>query len=152
MDELNKRIAQDIRQFGESKSALNSIMAKAGFLNFLASPSHAGIWMTQNFTTAMPIAGARWGYGKTFSSFGHSMRVVAGPAFRQAFMEHLYGLPGTDAHFDGSRIEQSVIKAVQGDARLARWATGDNSHLQQLMDRGLLQSAFYAELGNMAGK
>jgi hypothetical protein len=150
MDELNKRLTQDISQYGQPKSALNSAMAKLGFMNFLASPSHAGIWMTQNFTTAMPVAGARWGYGKTFSSFGHAMRVVSGPAFHQAFMEHLYGLPGTDAHFNGNRIEEAVLRAVQKDPRLAKWAKGENSHLAQLMDRGLLQSSFYAELGNMA--
>src|SRR6185312_5817456 len=53
VSEIQRRTQQDVKNYGQS-SAANSALAKIGFLNFLASPAHAAIWLTQNFTTGIP--------------------------------------------------------------------------------------------------
>ncbi len=144
MTELNARLQQEQSQYGQ-KSPLNSITAKLGFMNFLASPSHAFIWMTQNFTTSIPTAGARWGYARSVAAFGRAMNVVSGPAFRTAMLAHIK--PGTMGSHD---ILQAVIAAVRKDPHLGKWAQGENSHLKQIMDRGAISTSFSNELGNLA--
>lgn len=153
MDEIGRRMQQDVSQYGV-KSPLNAAVSKLGFFNFLASASHAGIWMTQNFTTAIPTAGARWGYGKATAAFSRAMRVVAGPSFRAAMEAHLPNawtdvMKGEPAQ-GAEDILKSVVRAVSRDPVMGKWAKGDNSPLQQLIDRGAVSSSFANELAVMA--
>lgn len=141
LEELNKRLQQETSQYGV-RSPFNAAVAKLGFMNYLASPAHAMIWMTQNFTTTAPVAGARWGYRRAAGSLSSAMMLVTGPAFRKTFMAHLR----PDIH-GSSEIMQAVIAAVKKDPRFGKWAQGENSHLRKLMDRGAISASFSNELG-----
>jgi hypothetical protein len=140
---LNDHMQDEVQNFGH-KSPFNSMVAKLGFMSYLASPSHAFIWSTQNFTTGIPVAGARWGYGKATSSFMGAMKTVAGPAFRSTIHNAL--ARGGNA----SAVHDAIIAAVKADPRFGKWAQGENSHLQQLIDRGVISHAYSNELGALA--
>jgi Large polyvalent protein associated domain 39 len=140
---LNEHMQDEVQNFGH-KSPFNSMVAKLGFMSYLASPSHAFIWSTQNFTTGIPVAGARWGYGKATSSFTAAMKMVAGPAFRSTI--HNVMARGGNA----SAVHDAIIAAVKADPRFGKWAKGENSPLQQLIDRGVISHAYSNELGALA--
>lgn len=140
---LNKHTADEVSSFGKS-NVVNSHMAKLGFMSYLASPSHAFIWMTQNFTTGIPVAGARWGYAKATAAFAKGMRVVSAPAFRSTM--HAIAARGGNA----ADVHEAIMEAVRKDPELAKWATGPNSHLQQLVDRGVINHSYSEELANLA--
>jgi hypothetical protein len=142
LNELNHRLQQETAQYGK-RSGFNAAIAKLGFANYLASPSHAFIWMTQNFTTTIPVAMSRWG-GRAAGSMGASMGLVAGPAFREAILAHLK--PGTHGATD---ITKAVIQAVRKSERFGKWAQGENSPLRQLMDRGAISTSFSNELATV---
>jgi hypothetical protein len=139
---LNEHMRDEVQNFGH-KAPLNSALAKLGFMSYLASPSHALIWMTQNFTTGIPVAGAKWGYGKTAVAFTKGMKVF-GPAFRATV--HAAISKGGNA----SDVHEAIIKAVQKDKTLGKWAQGTNSPLQQLIDRGVISHGYSNELGALA--
>ena len=132
-DEMQKRIRQEIQQYG-SHVPLNSAIAKLGFLNYMTSPSHSLLYMTQNFTTAIPVAGARFGYARSMGAFGAAMKMVSGPAFRQTFR----ALRGKGSVDD---IQSAILGAVAKDPRFGKWAKGPNSPLQQLIDRGIIHTS-----------
>lgn len=143
MRELGKRTAQEVSQYG-IKNPVNAVTAKLGYMNYLASPAHTMVNMTQNFTTAIPVAGARWGYGKTLAAFAKATKLIAGPTFRASMKAHMPG------KFNAEDMADAVIKSVAGDRQLGKWARGDNSHLRQLLDRGVISSTFATEIGHMA--
>ena len=141
---LNLHANDEVQNYGH-KAPLNSMLAKLGFASFLASPSHALIWMTQNFTTGIPWAGARYGYGRAGTSFMHAMNAVTSPALREMMAQKFKGL-----HADPSAINATVLKYVATHPRFGKWAQGENSPLQQLMDRGVLDHGYANELGDLA--
>lgn len=141
MDEIGKRMQQEVSQYGLGSSPVNAVVSKLGFLNFLASPAHAAVNMTQNFTTAIPVAVAKYG-PRAVGSFARSMRVVGGPSFRAAMQAHL---PGA---FTAEDIAKAVVKAVGNDAVMGKWVKG--GQLQQLMDRGVISSTFAHEIATLS--
>jgi hypothetical protein len=143
VDALNKHTANEVSTFGQ-KAPFNAMLAKLGFMSYLASPSHAAIWMTQNFTTGIPVAGARWGYGKAISSFGRAMAAVTSPSIR-AQMKAAMGRTATS-----EEVHQILLDAIAKHPTLGKWATGSNSHLRQLFDRGVISHSYADELGAMA--
>lgn len=140
---LNMHARDEVQNFGH-KAPFNSMLAKLGFMSYLASPAHAFLWMTQNFTTGIPVGGARWGYGKSAASFTKAMKLVAGPSFR-SFIRAAITKGG-----NSSDIHDAIIKAVRADKGLGRWAHGENSAMQQLMDRGVINHGYSNELGAIA--
>jgi GGDEF domain-containing protein len=142
VEALNKHAIDEVQNYGH-KAPLNSMLAKLGFMGYLASPSHAAIWMTQNFTTGIPVAGARYGYGKSLVAFGSGMRVI-GPALR-ATVRNVFAKGGTS-----SDIHNAIIAYVAKHPTLGKWASGDNSPLRQLIDRGVIDHGYANELGSIA--
>lgn len=140
---LNDHMQDEVQNFGH-KSRFNSALAKLGFMSYLASPSHAFIWMTQNFTTGIPVAGARWGYGRATSSFMSAMKVVSGPAFRATIHNAM------ERGGNASAVHDAIVAAVKADPRFGKWAKGENSHFQQLIDRGVINHSYSNELGALA--
>lgn len=145
--EINSRIQQEVAQYG-LKQPFNSTLAKVGFLNFLTSPSHALIWLTQNFTTGIPVAGAKYGYGRTIAAFTRGMSSPAMPALR-ATMKGVFQKPW-GGRVTTADVTRAFVEAVRQDPKMAKWAKGDNSHIQQLMDRGAIASTLANELGTIA--
>jgi len=140
---LNAHLKDEVANFGH-KSPFNTGLARLGFMSYLASPSHAFIWMTQNFTTGIPVAGARWGYGRAASSFGSAMKLLTGPALRNT-VHAIFSLGG-----GADEVNKAILDAVKADKRFGKWAQGSNSHLQQLIDRGVLGHSYSNELHEMA--
>lgn len=138
MDVMGKRLAQEVSQYG-LKNPLNAITAKLGYMNFLASPAHTIVNLTQNFTTAIPVAAARWGLGKSTFAFVKASRIVAGPTLR-ATMNALK--PG---RFTADDMAEAVVKAVAADKDMGKWAPA----LREMMDRGVMSSTFASELGHI---
>jgi hypothetical protein len=144
MHELDRRIQQDA-QGRAAGGAVNSALSKLGFLTYISSPSHALVWLTQNFTTGIPVAGARFGYWKAVNAFGRGMK----HAVRIATAASHSGV------FKGSNVEpqdiiDAILKAAQRDPAVARWASGANSPLQQLAERGALTSSLANVLSSLA--
>lgn len=139
MDIIGKRMAQEVSQYG-LKNPINAVTSKLGYLNYLASPMHTVVNLTQNFTTAIPVAGARWGYGRTVAAFGRASNLVTGPTFR-ALGNAL--IPG---HFTADDMAEQVVKAVSAHPTMGKWAP----QLRELMDRGIIGSTFATELGHAA--
>lgn len=140
---LNAHMKDEVANFGH-KSPFNTGLARLGFMSYLASPSHAFIWMTQNFTTGIPVAGARWGYGRATSSFGSAMKLLTGPALRNT-VHAIFSRGGS-----ADDVNKAILDAVKADKRFGKWAQGPNSHLQQLIDRGVLGHSYSNELHEMA--
>ncbi len=140
---LNKHAAEEVRSYGQ-KAPFNAMLAKLGFMNYLASPSHAFIWMTQNFTTGIPVAGARWGYGKATAAWTRSMAAVTGPSMRST-VKAVFSRGGTSED-----IHNAVLAAIEKHPTLGRWARGSDSALRQLIDRGVISHGYADELGTMA--
>lgn len=140
---LNAHLKDEVANFGH-KSPFNTGLARLGFMSYLASPSHAFIWMTQNFTTGIPVAGARWGYGRATSSFASAMKLLTGPALRNTVHAIFSRGGGAD------EVNKAILDAVKADKRFGKWAQGPNSHMQQLIDRGVLGHSYSNELHEMA--
>lgn len=149
LTEIQARMAQDHQQVG-MKMPMNSALAKLGFANFLGSPSHALIWMTQNFTTSLPVAAARWGGFRSTRSFAAAMSLVSGPAFRETFLAHLPKQLTKGESVTVHHVVESVLKAVRNDPRFGHWAAGENSLLKQVFDRGAISNSFSNELASIA--
>lgn len=144
-DEVQRRLTQEVQQYG-SHVPFNAAVAKLGFMNYMFSVSHALIYLTQNFTTAIPSAGARFGYAKATSTFAHSMSMISGPAFRETYRAVL----GTKGHNVDS-IQHAILEAVKGDKRFGKWAVGGkDSPLQQLIDRGIIHTSLSNQMAVMA--
>jgi hypothetical protein len=143
VEEIGKRMAQDARNYG-SRVPGNTVMARLGYMNYLFSPAHTAINLTQNFTTAIPTAMVRFG-PRAVLSFARSMKMIAGPAFKTTFLAHLK--PG---ELNGRNVLEAVINAVRADPVHGKWARGENSPLQQLMDKGVVTSTFSNELADIA--
>lgn len=139
MDILGKRLAQEVSQYG-IKNPLNAITAKLGYMNFLASPMHTIVNLTQNFTTAIPNAGPRWGYGRTIAAFTKASNAVTGPTFRAL------GRALKPGQFTADDMAEAVTKALAGHPTMGKWAP----QVRELMDRGIINSTFASELGHAA--
>lgn len=142
MREMSKRTAQEVSQFG-IKNPSNAISAKLGFANFLASPGHLIVNSTQNWTTALPIAGPKWGYGRSAAAFGRAHNAVFGST---AMATYKALKPGA---FTAEDMFHHVLDAVAKHPTLGKWARGENAALRQLMDRGIISNSFANELGNI---
>lgn len=145
VDEVNRRLRQETQLYGHG-NLLDSTMAKIGFMNYMASASHALVNLTQNFTTGYPVAGARWGYGKAAVAFSKTMSAALPSALRsttRAMLSRPGGMTGTD-------ITNAILEAVRQHPELKKWATGANSPLQQLLDRGVINTSFSNELAAIA--
>jgi hypothetical protein len=140
---LNKHLQNEVASYGQ-KSALSAGLAKGGFMAYLASTAHAFIWMTQNFSTGIPRGAALYGMGKSVAAHTAGMRAVVSPAFAQT-MREVFSLNG-----NASNIHDAIIKAVRLDPAMGKWAKGENSPLQQLIDRGVIKHGYANELGAMA--
>jgi GGDEF domain-containing protein len=140
---LNSHMQDEVQSFGH-KSPFNSALAKLGFMSYLASPSHAFIWMTQNFSTGIPVAGARWGYGRATSSFMGAMKAVSGPAFRET-VSSAFKKGG-----NSSDVHDAIIKAISADPKWSKWTKGPNSPFQQLIDRGVINHSYSEAMGALA--
>lgn len=139
MEILGKRLAQEVSQYG-LKNPINAITSKLGYMNFLASPSHTGIYLTQNFTTAYPVAGARWGYGRALAAFGRATQAVVSPTMRATFKASKPGEFGADD------MTAHVIDAIKQHPEMGKWAPA----LRELMDRGIITNTFSHEVGHQA--
>jgi hypothetical protein len=117
-------------------------MARLGFMNYLFSPSHAAIMLTQNFSTAIPRATALYGARAT-PAFARSMKTIIGPAFMSTFRAHIK--PG---QMTGRDVLHAILKAIEKSPTHGKWVRG--GHIQQLMDRGVITSTFSNELGEAA--
>jgi hypothetical protein len=135
---LNAHMADEVKNFGR-KGAVNSTLAKLGFATYLASPAHAFIWMTQNFNTGIPWAGARYGYGKSTAAFAKGMKVF-GPAFNETMKQVFSGGGDADA------VHKAILDYVAKDKDMGKWA----GHLQQLIDRGVISHSYSNELATAA--
>lgn len=142
MRELSKRTAQEVSQMG-IKNPVSAITSKLGFANFLASPGHMIVNLTQNFTTAMPTAGAKWGYGRSTAAFARAHNAVFGNVARASFKALK---PGA---FTAEDMFHHVLDAVARHPTMGKWAKGENAPLRQLMDRGIISNSFATELGNI---
>ena len=141
-DELTRRLAQENNQYGQH-TPFNSLVAKAGFLNYMTSLSHSLIYLTQNFSTAIPIAMARHGSWRAMDSFRASMALMISPGFREAFR----GLGTLDNADD---MLHAVYDHVAKDKRFGKWAQGPNSPLQQLIDSGAIHTSMSNQLSEAA--
>jgi hypothetical protein len=139
MEILGKRLAQEVSQYG-LKNPINAITSKLGYMNFLASPSHTGIYLTQNFTTAYPVAGARWGYGRALAAFTRATQAVVSPTMRATFKAVKPGEFGVDD------MTAHVIDAIKQHPEMGKWAPA----LRELMDRGIITNTFAHEVGHQA--
>ena len=135
---LNAHMADEVKNFGR-KGAVNSTLATLGFATYLASPAHAFIWMTQNFNTGIPWAGARYGYGKSTAAFAKGMKVF-GPAFNETMRQVFSGGGDADA------VHKAILDYVAKDKDMGKWA----GHLQQLIDRGVISHSYSNELATAA--
>lgn len=144
-DEIQRRLRQETEQYG-SHQPFNSTVAKLGFLNYMTSVSHALIYLTQNFSTAIPAAGARFGYGKSMAAFARSMTMISGPAFRETYRAALM----SKGHNVDS-IQNAIIEAVSKNEHFGKWAVGGkDSPLQQLIDRGIIHTSLSNQMATMA--
>jgi hypothetical protein len=141
-DELTRRTQQENAQAG-MHNPWNGRIAKAGFFNYLFSLSHSIIYLTQNFSTAIPTAGNRFGYGRAANSFGAAMRLISGPSFRESMRAMAFKQ-------DADGILKAVVSTIAKDPRFGKWAQGENSPLQQLIDRGAVHTSFTNQLAEHA--
>lgn len=144
-DEIQRRLRQETEQYG-SHQPFNSTVAKLGFLNYMTSMSHALIYLTQNFSTAIPAAGARFGYGKSMATFARAMNMISGPAFRETYRAVLM----SKGHNVDS-IQNAILAAVAKDPHFSKWAQGGkDSPLQQLIDRGIIHTSLSNQMATAA--
>lgn len=141
VSEIGKRMTQEAALMAQPHNLLNHVAARLGFLNYLASPSHAVLWTTQNFTTGIPVAAAKFGLSRAMGAFGRGMGTVFGKAFRETLLAHMK--PGS---MDTQSILDGVVKAVEGDKRMGKWS----GHIRKMLDGGLVSSSFSNELENFA--
>jgi len=143
VEALNKHALNEVQTYGQ-KAPFNAMTAKLGFMNYLASLSHAGIWLTQNFTTGVPVAGARWGYGKSIASFGRAMAASVSPALKTRIQDVLRkGGTSEDIH-------DALVDSLAKHPTFGKWASGSNSHLRQLIERGVISHGYADELSDLA--
>ena len=139
VEALNKHMQDEVQNFGH-KSPTNAAIARLGFMSYLASPSHAFIWMTQNFTTGIPVAGARWGYGRASSTFMHAMGSVLSPAMKDAVNESFRkGGSTKDAN-------DAMMRVLSKHDRWGKWAP----QIRQMIADGVLGHGYGNELHEMA--
>ena len=139
VEALNKHMQDEVQNFGH-KSPTNAAIARLGFMSYLASPSHAFIWMTQNFTTGIPVAGARWGYGRASTTFMHAMGSVLSPAMRDAVHESFANGGATkDAN-------EAMMRVISKHDRWGKWAP----QIRAMINDGVLGHGYGNELHEMA--
>lgn len=134
---LNSHAASEVNSMS---SPFNAMVAKTGFLAYLSSPAHAAIWLTQNFTTGIPWAGARYGYGRSTAAFARGMAATTGPAMRQMLRETF------SRNASGDEIHEAVVRAVAAHPEMGKWADA----IRQLGERGVINHGYANELGELA--
>lgn len=144
LHELSKRIRQDAEQRATG-GAFTRALSHLTFLNYIVSPAHALIWSTQNVTTGIPVAGARYGYWRAARAFGKGMKSPALPLLRETLRGLIH--PGSTAAND---VTAGVLAALRRDPALVKWTQGENSPMQQLADRGALTSTLTNAMASLA--
>lgn len=139
VEALNNHAADEVKNFGVT-NPLNRQLARLGFLNYLVSPAHAAIWLTQNMTTGIPWAGARYGYGRSTAAFMKGMAAVTGPALRKT-MNAVIGRGG-----DSEAVHAAIVEAIKAHPTMGKWADA----VKQLGDRGVISHGYANELGELA--
>jgi hypothetical protein len=132
---LNDRNLDEVQGMG-LKSPVNTVLAKLAFYRYLASPSHALIWMTQNPTAGMAIGGAKWGYGKTGASITRTGLLTVGPAMRSAMKEAFRSGGSSQA------IHDAVLARIEKSPRYAQYAP----QLRVMMERGVIAHSYADEM------
>jgi hypothetical protein len=132
---LNDRNLDEVQGMG-LKSPLNTVLAKLAFYRYLASPSHALIWMTQNPTAGMAIGGAKWGYGKTGASVTRTGLLTVGPAMRSAMKEAFRSGGNSQA------IHDAVLARIEKSPRYAQYVP----QLKVMMERGVISHSYADEM------
>lgn len=145
VNEVEKRIGIEAQDFGQA-GPVDSFLGKIGFAGYLMTPSYAFVNAMQNFTVAMPVVGAKYGYGRTSKAFARAMGAVAGPAFSKAF-RGMAKRPGQITSYD---IYQAIAESLKDHPRFAKWVQGDNSAIKQLVDLGVINASFTQELVSVA--
>ncbi|MFI5397617.1 MAG: hypothetical protein ACHQ9S_18930 [Candidatus Binatia bacterium] len=140
-DEMQKRVSQEVSLYGKGQP-INSAVAKIGFMYYMSSLSHAMLYLTQNFTAA-GVAAPRFGAFKTAGAFASAMKLVASPAFRETYREILRTVGGGGS---AENIQKAMLAAVAQHPRFGKWAKGENSPLQQLLDRGIIHTSLSNQL------
>ena len=143
VDILGKHMLDEASHYGQGFKA-NQFAAKLGGAAYMASPSHAILWSTQNFTTSMPVASARWGIKPTTVAFYHSMRAVVSPILRAGIANALKR--GGNSH----DIHNAVVEVLRNHPRWSQYVTGENSPFQQLTDRGVLDHGYSDQMMALA--
>jgi hypothetical protein len=168
---LGKHMLFDATNFG-TKTPFNAGLSKLGFLSYLGSPSHAIIWSTQNFTTGIPVAAARWGLKDSAQAFGKAMWVVGSPVMRTAWNTAMRGVGNTlqaiGSRLQGTGTSQNIYNQMRGSFATAhdihnaivavlakhpdyaKYVTGENSAFQQLLDRGAMNHGYADAMNELA--
>jgi hypothetical protein len=135
---LNDRASQEAAQLGHS--VFSAKVAQLGFMSYLASPAHAAVWLTQNFTTGLGWAGARYGYRESTAAFYKGGMAVLGPAVRATFHDAI-------AHgFDADKIHEAVSAAIAQHPTMGKWADA----IRELGARGVITHSYSHELAQLA--
>ncbi len=140
---LGEHMLDEATYFGEG-SPFNQGLAKLVFLSYLASPSHAVIWSTQNFTTGIPLAGARWGQLAARGAFYRAMWTTISPVMRQGFADAFKR--GGNSH----DIHEAVRTVLENHPHWGQYVKGENSPYQKLVDQGVLDHGYSDQMMAMA--
>ena len=120
--------------------SFNRKAAQLGFLSYLTSPAHAAIWMTQNFSTGIPVAGARYGYGKATAAFMRGMGAVGMPSLKRAMREQFSKWASPDD------IHAAVVEHIANHPTMGKWAP----QIRELYARGVISHGYANDLGALA--
>jgi hypothetical protein len=145
VNEVERRISIEAQEFG-IHGPIESLLGKLGFANYLLTPSYTLVNSMQNFTVAMPVVGAKYGYGKTSRAFARAMAVAGGTAFSKAIRGTLRK-PGQTNSYD---IFQALEETLKNDPRYGKYVKGENSAIRQLVDLGVINASFTQELAAVA--
>lgn len=144
VNEVERHIAIEAQEMGKT-GPFGSLLAKLGFANYLLTPSYTFVNSMQNFTVAMPVVGAKYGYGKTSRAFARAMAVAGGTAFSKAIRGTFK--PGSTTSYD---IYQALEDTLKNDPRYGKYVKGENSAIRQLVDLGVINASFTQELAGVA--
>jgi hypothetical protein len=137
---LNAHAANEVASMSKPGGNFNARMAKLGFLAYLTSPAHAAVWLTQNFTTGVPWAGARYGYSRSTAAFAKGMAAVTGPSMK-SFMHEVIRRGGSS-----DEIHAAAVRAIAAHPQMGKWADA----IRQLGERGVISHGYANELAEMA--
>ena len=140
---LGRHMLQETTDYGD-EHMVNKFMAKLGFMSYLASPSHAVIWSTQNFTTGIPRGAALYGHNNSVKAFFRGMHTVAMPVLRAGVLNAMKR--GGNSH----DIHDAVVAILKEHKFYGQYVKGENSPFQQLVDHGVLDHGYSDQMMALA--